>query len=105
MTPGDARVNRLVDPIADRKIRPLEAFTTPGVNNVGIGRSDGERADGAGGLIVKKRTPGAAVVVRFPNATVIRGNVKDVGLRCNSVCRHRAAAAKRSNHAPAQSGV
>ena len=105
MTPSDASIGGLVYPVANGKIRALKTFTTSGVDDIWIRRGDGQRADGAGRLAVKERMPDSAVIVRFPDATVVRGNIKDVGLRRNSGRGHGTASAEGSDHSPAQSRV
>jgi len=76
-----AGVCGFVDAIADGQIGTLEAFATGNVDDVGIGRSDGDGADGAGVLMIKDGIPGAAEIVSFPDAAVDGADVEDVRLR------------------------
>ena len=104
MPPGLAAVGGFVHPVAHRKIRPLHSFAAAGVNDVRIGRSNRERADGAGGLVIEDRMPGAADIVRLPNAAVVRSHIEHIGLRGDARGGHGAAAAKRPDRPPAQAG-
>ena len=61
MLPGFAAVAGFVDSIANREIRAPQSFAAAYVNDFGIGRRDGKSADGAGGLIIKNRTPRLSV--------------------------------------------
>ena len=65
MRPGLAGVGGFVDAVADREIGTLQSLAAADVDDVRIGRRDGDRADGSGRLIVEDRIPGAAVVGRF----------------------------------------
>ena len=95
------RVGGFVDAVADGEIGPLQAFAAADVDDVGIGRRDGERADGAGRLIVEDRLPGAAVVGGLPDAAVVDADVEDVGLAGHAGRPDGAAAAERADHPPA----
>jgi hypothetical protein len=70
MSPGLAGVGGFVDSVADRKIGAMQAFAAGDINDVGIGRSDGDGANRLRGLVVEDGRPGAAVVVRLPYAAV-----------------------------------
>ena len=58
----------------------MEPFAAAHVDHVRIRRRHRHRADGAGGLVVEDGIPGAAVVVRLPDAAVVDADVEDVGL-------------------------
>ena len=62
MRPRFAGVNGFVDAVASGKIGPLKPFAAADVNDVGIGKGHGDRADRTGGLIVEYRLPGIAEV-------------------------------------------
>jgi len=47
--PGFTRVGGFIDSVAGGEIRALQSFAAADINNVRIGRGDGESADGAGG--------------------------------------------------------
>jgi len=78
--PGFTRVGGFIDSVAGGEIRALQSFAAADINNVRIGRGDGESADGAGGLIVENGIPGVAKSVVFPDAAVDGGHVKHIGL-------------------------
>src|SRR6266849_6541619 len=105
MRPRFSSVNGLIKTIADRKVRPLQAFAASDIKNVWIGRSDGQRADGTGGLLIENREPRIAKVGSLPHAAVHRGHVKDIGLLRNAADGHGASAAKRPDTAPAHFGI
>ena len=80
MRPRLAGVGGFVDAVAGGEIGTLQSFAAAGVDDVGIGGRDGERADGAGGLVVEDGVPGAAVIGGLPDAAVAHADVEDVGL-------------------------
>ncbi len=102
--PGFAGVAGFVDAIADGEVGAMQAFTRAGVDDVGIGWSDGERADGAGGLVVEDGDPGAAVVVGLEDSAVDLRDVEDVGLRRDTGRGAGASAAQGSDGSPAEFG-
>src|SRR5574341_562908 len=51
--PGLPRVQRLVDAVPQRDVAPDVRLAGPGPNNVGIGRCDGQRADGLHAVVVR----------------------------------------------------
>ena len=55
--PGLARVSRFVDSLADRNVTANPGFTRAGPNDVGVRRSNRERADGGNRLIIENRLP------------------------------------------------
>src|SRR6185369_1660443 len=61
--PGFAGIGRFVHAVAGGEVGTLQAFAAADVNDVGIGRRDGDGADRAGWLFVEDRRPDAAVVV------------------------------------------
>src|SRR6185437_3451171 len=81
MRPGLAGVGGFVDAVADGEIRAVQALAAANVNDVGIRGRDGNRADGAGGLVVKDRLPGPSVIVGLPHTAIANAYVKDAGLR------------------------
>ena len=74
----------------------------PDINDVRIGRRDGDRADRSRRLVVEDRHPRAAAVGRLPHAAVHGADVEHVGLRRDAVNGLGAAAAKRPDVAPAE---
>src|SRR6202035_4455723 len=105
MRPRLASIDRFVDSIADRKIRPMQSFATADINDVRICSRHGDRADRRRRLIVKDWLPRAAVVGGLKNAAVHRRHVKDIRLRRNACDRASASAAIRSDVPPAQNGI
>src|SRR5260370_41804025 len=101
MRPGFSRVGRFVNAIARRQVRTLQSFAAANVNNVRIGRSHRQRADGAGGLIVENRVPGIAEISGLPYAAIDRGHVENIRLVRHAGGRHSAASAEWPHTAPA----
>ena len=102
--PGLAGVGGFVDAVADGEIGTLESFAAADVDDVGIGGSDGESADGAGGLVVEDGVPGAAVVGGLPDAAVADADVEDVGLGGDALGGFGASGAQGSDGTPAHFG-
>ena len=102
MRPGLAGVGGFVDAVADRKIGPMQSLAAADINDVGIGRSNCDGADGLRGLVIEDGIPGAAVVVRLPDAAVHLADVKHIRLAGNSRGGAGAPATKRPDHAPVQ---
>src|SRR5439155_3886198 len=75
------------------------------VNNVRIGRSNGQRADRAGRLIVKNRIPGVSEIRGLPDAAIDGRHIEDVRLVRHARDGYRAASAERADAAPAHLGV
>src|SRR6185312_17111027 len=67
-----------------------------------VRRRYGNRADGAGGLVVKDRLPGATVVVGLPHPAIAHANVKHVGLAGHAGDSARASATVGPDGAPVQ---
>src|SRR5271163_1511849 len=80
----------------------MQSLATANVNNVRVGRGDGDRADRLRRLVVEDRIPGAAVVVRLPDSSVDLSNIENVRLAGDSAGSARAPAAQRADHAPVQ---
>ena len=102
--PGFAGVGGFVEAIAGGEIGALEAFAAAGVDDVGIGGGDGERADGSGGLVVEDGVPGTAVVGGLPDAAIADADVEDVGLGGDALGGFGASGAQGSDGAPAHFG-
>src|SRR4029453_8757952 len=98
MGPRLPRVRRLVDAVAGREIGTLEAFPAAEVDAVRVRRSDGNRADGAGALLVKDRIPRTAVIRGLPDTAVHDADVEQVWLGRHTGAGFRATRAKRSDH-------
>ena len=105
MRPGLSRVGRFVHAVANSEVGTLQAFAAADINNVGIAGRNGDGADGAGGLVVENRVPSIAEVVGFPDATIDLRHIEDAGLLVDTGDGHGAAAAERSDAAPAKVGV
>src|SRR5262249_27202027 len=90
------------DSVADGEIGTMKTLAAADIQNVRIGRSDGDRSDGLRGLAVEDRIPGSAGIVAAPQAAVDLGDVQDH--RRSGDARHRpgAAAPERADHPPAQ---
>ena len=77
--PGLAGVGGFVDAVAGLDVAADVGLAGADVDDVGIGRGDGEGADGLGGLVVEDRLPVDAAVAGFPDAA--RGNGGVIGER------------------------
>ncbi len=102
--PGFPGVCGFVDTVAGSEIGALQSFATAHVNNVGVGRGNGKRADGAGGLIVKYRVPGVPEISGLPDAAIDGGHVEDVRLMRHAGYGDRAASTERPDATPAHLG-
>ncbi len=98
-------VGRFVHPVADREIGALQPFAAAGVDRVGRGRRDRERADRCRRLIVEERRPGAPRVGRLEDPAVYRRDEEGVRPAGDAADRDGAAAAKRTDRAPMQNPV
>ncbi len=103
--PSPAAVGGFVDSISGREIGALEPFAAADVDDVGVGRGHSDAADGASGLVVEDRLPGAAGVGGLPNTAVVDADVKQVRPAGHAGRAVGAPAAKRPNHPPAQLAV
>src|SRR4051812_36693948 len=83
----------------------METFATGDVHDVGVGGSDGDRADRLGRFTIEDRVPCASVVVRLPDAAIHLSHIEDVGLTGNAGRSARASATQRADHAPVQVAV
>ena len=70
MRPGFAGVGRLINAIADGEIGAMQSLAAAYINDVGVGGGHGDGADRLRRLGIEDRVPGAAVVVRFPDAAI-----------------------------------
>src|SRR5208282_6501588 len=102
MSPSLACVSGFVYAVADGEIGAMQTLSAGDINDVGIGRGNGNGADRLRGLVFENGTPGPAVVVRLPNPTVYLANVENVGLAGDSSSGAGAAASKWAHHAPVQ---
>ena len=80
MRPGLAAVGGLVDAVADGEVGADDAGAGADVDDVGIGRRHGDRADRAGACLVEDRFPIGTVVGRAPDAAVVEADVEHVRL-------------------------
>jgi hypothetical protein len=101
MFPRLAAVGRSVDAVAGSEIGTLQALAAADVDDVRIGRRNGEIADRASGLVVKDRLPCAAGIGRFPDAAVIDADVENIRLRWYAGGTDSAAGASRSDQSHA----
>ena len=86
--PGLAGVGGLVDAVADGEVRTRQPFAAADVEDVRIGRRDGDPADRSGRLIVEDRLPRPAGVGGLPDAAVAPCRCR----RCTAGSRWPAAA-------------
>jgi hypothetical protein len=102
--PVRAGVGGLVDAVSRGEIGALEPFAAADVQDVGVGGSDGDRADGAGRLVVEDRAPHPAEVGALPHAAIVDADVEKVGLAWHANSADGAHAAMGPDHAPAHEG-
>src|SRR5207248_3053692 len=102
--PRFAGVGGFVDAVAGGEIGTLQTFAAANVDDVRIGRRNGDRADRAGRLIVEDRRPDAAVVGRLPDAAVVHADVEKARLSRHAGRGDGASAAKWSDAAPTHCG-
>jgi hypothetical protein len=102
--PRLAGVGRLVDPVTGREVGALQPFPAADVHDVRVRRSERDRADRAGRLIVEDRDPGTSEVGGLPDTTVDDADVEDVRLIGNPGRGFGTASAMRANHSPTQCG-
>ena len=76
--PRLAGVGGLVDAVARGQVWARQPFSTPDINNVGVGERDADPADGSSRLIVEDRLPGPAGVGGLPDAAVADAYIKGV---------------------------
>jgi hypothetical protein len=70
--PGLARVGGLVQAVAGEEVRPLEALAAANVEDVRVGRGDGESADGAGQMSSKMGLQRRPWSVLFQTPSLLR---------------------------------
>ena len=80
----------------------MQAFAAAHINDVWIGTSNRNGADGLRGLIVENGSPSAAVVIGLPYAAVHGAHIENIRLSGDAGCGARPAAAKRTDHSPVQ---
>ena len=100
MLPGFSGVGGFVDAVANGKIGPLQAFAAADINDVRVGRRDGQSADRASRLPIEDRRPGASVVGALPDAAIIGRHVEHVGLLRDAGDSYGATGAKRADKPP-----
>src|SRR6266576_6644373 len=105
MRPGLARVGRFVDAVAHRQVGTMQALAAGYVDDVGIGGSDGDGSNRLRGFMIEDGIPGAAVVIRLPDASIDLPSIEDVRLARNSGGGAGASSAQRADHAPVQIAV
>src|SRR5260370_7676900 len=101
---GPSGISRFVDAVAGAEVRALQPFAAAYVDDVGIGRRNGDGADRARVLIVEDRLPGVARVRGLPYAAVDRGHVENIGLVRHASEGHGAPAPKQANAPPPHFG-
>src|SRR6185312_11402413 len=100
MGPRLAGISGFVDAVPDREVRAVQPLAAADINNVGIRRRNGNRANGAGGLMVKDGLPCAAVIIRLPDASIADAYIEDVRLAGHAADGPRASATIRPDAAP-----
>src|SRR4051812_19581609 len=105
MGPGLPCIGRFVDAVASGQVGPLQAFAAADVNDVWVGGRNGNRANRAGGLIVKNRLPGSSRVGCLPHAAINGAHVEDIRLLRYATTRAATPATRGPNHPPAHFAV
>src|SRR5437660_9694335 len=80
----------------------MQAFAAAHINNVRVGRSNRDGADGLRWLIVEDGSPGAAVVIGLPHAAVYGADIENIRLNGDTGCGARPPTAKGTDHSPMQ---
>ena len=105
MGPCPASVSRLVDAVSDRQVGPDDACARPDIDDVGVGRSDGNRSDRSRRLIVEQRLPGRSEVRGTPHASIVEADVERVRLARHARERSGATGARRADRSPVHGRV
>ena len=105
MRPALACIGGFVDAVSGGKVGPLQAFAAANVNDVRVGGRNRDRANRAGGLIVKNRLPGSSRVGCLPHAAIDGAHVEDIRLLRYATTRAATPATRGSNHPPAHFAV
>src|SRR5580658_1828154 len=100
MFPALSTVCRSVHTVAGGKVWALNAFTAPNVDGFGVRRRDCDCSDGSGRLVVENGDPGAAEVIRFPDAAIVDAHIERSGLRRYPRRPNGSSATEGANHAP-----
>ncbi len=99
MLPVFAAVGRFENAIAHGQVRAVQAFAGSDINNVWLGRRDGDITNGTRWRFIEDRTPGSTIVICFPDTTVVDAHKKDVWLRRNAYGTNRTTRAKGADEA------
>src|SRR5262249_40873729 len=103
IAPGLAAIDRFVETIAHREVRPQrQPFATANVENVRIRWRNSQVADRTRRLIVEDRLPCVAIIGRLPYAAVVDTDIEDIGLPRHTCSAYSATCAERSDASPAQ---
>ena len=89
MSPRLSSVSRFVDSVSNREIWAMQAFAAANINDIGIGRSHRDSADGLRGFVIEDGCPGASVVVRSPHSAVHLAHDQVVGADERGVMKGR----------------
>ena len=95
--PRFACVGGLVHSVSMRNVAANAGLPGAGINYIGIGIRNGDRANRGDGLFFEKRIPGITSIRGFPNATGHCAEVIGVRLRWNASNCNYAAAPERPN--------
>src|SRR5262249_36600257 len=79
--PGAPAVDRLEDPVADAEVGPVQSLAAADVDDVRVRGGNRDVADRSGRRLIEDRPPCAAVVIRFPDSTVVHAHEEHTGLR------------------------
>ena len=101
--PGVAGIGGLPHAVAEAA---ADGIASAGINDVGIGGSDLDRADAIHALLlVEDGEPGHAGAGGFPDAALRRADVEHAGLADDAGDRRDAAAVERSDVTPLEAGI
>jgi hypothetical protein len=100
MTPRLSGIGGFVHAVADREIGANDPGAGPDIDHIGIGGRHRNGADGAGGRVVKNRTPIRTVVRGAPHAAIVEADVKHVRLGGHTRQRARAPGAHGTDLSP-----
>ena len=86
-------------------MRPHVGLARANVDDAGIGRRDGQRADRGNRLRIEDREPRAAGVCRLPDAAADRAGIEDAWLTRHPADGVDTAGAERADASPAEAGI
>ncbi len=101
MLPRAPGVSGLVHPVTDGQVGTDDTGASPHVDDAGVRRGDGDRADRAGRLVIEQRNPVGAEVGGSPETSVVEAGVEGIRLAGDASQRTGASGTSGADIAPA----